>query len=269
MATMKLDGAHVLITGASRGIGAAMAPVFADAGCSLSLAARSVADLETVAAPIGGSIFETDLTKEEQTDGLIDRVEAEAGPIDVLVCNAGVELTDHIHKADPDDLRRLTRLNLEAPMVLTRKVLPGMLSRGRGHLAYTSSVAATGGFPGLAAYGASKAGLTNFVAAARLELRDSGIATTLISPGPIDTDMWDNVESSADLRPVVRRLQRLQLIPTKSPEKLARRVVAAVAADRRHVRTPRRLSTNYWLREAPGRLTEAVLTGVDVGPKAS
>lgn len=266
---MKLDGAHVLITGASRGIGAAMAAAFADAGCSLSLTARSADALKAVAAPLGASTFTADLSDGDQTDELVGRVETDAGPIDVLVCNAGVELTAHIHNANPDALRRLTRLNLETPMVLTRKALPGMLERSRGHLVYTSSLAATGGFPGQAAYGASKAGLTNFVAAVRLELRDSDVETTLVSPGPIDTDMWEQVESAAALEPVVRRLRRLQMLPTKSPEKLATRVVEAVSADRRHVRTPRRLTTSYWLRETPSRFTEALLRGVDVGPKAT
>lgn len=265
---MNLDGAHVLITGGSRGIGAAMARSFAAAGASISLASRSEADLHEVAGPLGASVFAVDLADSEETEELVGRVEATAGTVDVLMNNAGIEVTSHMHSADPAALRKLMRVNLEAPMVLTRQVLPGMLARNRGHLGYVSSLAATSGFPGQAAYGASKAGLTNFVAALRLELRDTDLHTTLVSPGPIDTEMWANVESNEQLKPVVKRLARLQLLPRKSPEYLADRVVAAVASDTRHVRTPRRLSANYWLRETPARMVEVLLKGADVGPKA-
>ena len=85
---------------------------------------------------------------------------------------------------------------------------------------------------------------------------------TLVAAGPVDTGMWDRLESHHNLDPIVRRLRVLQLIPKKSPELLARRTVAAVRADRRHVRVPRRLSLIYWLGEAPRRITELVLLGV-------
>lgn len=265
---MDLNDAHVLITGASRGIGAAMAKQFAAAGARVSVAARSTEALNAVAEPIGASVFTVDLFDEEQTDSLIGRVEAEAGPIDVLMSNAGVEETDHFHRVDVDTLRRVTRINLEAPIVLTRHVLPGMLARNQGHLSYTSSLAGTGGFPALATYGATKAGLSNFAAALRMELRDTAITTTVIAPGPVSTDMWGVVEHQEAAAPIVRRLSSLQLLPVKTPEYVAKRSVAAVKSGRRHVRTPRRLSTNFWLREVPSRLTEVIMTGVDVGPKA-
>lgn len=264
---MDLTDAHVLITGASRGIGAAMAKEFAANGARVSVAARSTEALQAVAEPIGASVFTVDLADQDQTEELIGRVEAEAGPIDVLMSNAGVEETNHFHTVDLDTLRMLTRINLEAPIVLTRQVLPGMLARNRGHLSYTSSLAGTAGFPGLATYGATKAGLSNFVAALRLELRDTDIKTTVIAPGPVDTAMWDTVEERDATVPVIKRLNALKLLPIKSPEYLAKRSVAAVRNGQRHVRTPRRLSTNFWLREAPGRLTEMMMSGVTVGPK--
>ncbi len=244
-----------------------MARSFTKAGAKVSIAARSTTAMEAVAEPIGASVFTVDLSDEAQTEGLIARVEDEAGPIDVLINNAGLETTDFFHKSDLATLRTVARVNFEAPLVLTRQVLPGMLERNRGHLGFTSSLAGTAGFPGLAAYGGTKAGLMNLVAALRLELRDTDIGTTVIAPGPIDTDMWDQVEDSADIEGVIRRLRIMQLLPKKSPEYLAERTVDAVKMNRRHVRTPRRLSTNFWLREAPSRLTELVLRGVEVGPK--
>ncbi|MEM7274049.1 MAG: SDR family NAD(P)-dependent oxidoreductase [Actinomycetota bacterium] len=264
---MDLNGAHVVITGASRGIGAAMAKAFAAAGANLSLAARSADGLASVADPIGGRVFPVDLLDQDQTEGLVERIEAEAGPIDVLVNNAGVEGTSLVHKVDVDMVRRIARLNLEAPMVLTRQVLPGMLERNRGHLVFTSSLAGTSGFPGLASYGATKAGISNYAAALRLELRDTEIGTTVVAPGPVDTDMWDDVEAAGDIAPVLKRLRLFQLIPIRTPDYLAERTAAAVTGNHRHVRTPRRLNSNHWFREAPSRINEWLMTGVDVGPK--
>lgn len=264
---MDLNDAHVLVTGASRGIGAAMAAEFAAAGARVSVAARSVDALQAVAKPIGASVFPVDLSDADQTESFIAEVEAKAGPIDVLMSNAGIEETAYFHEADVDTLRQMTRINLEAPMVLTRQVLPGMLERNKGHLAYTSSLAGTGGFPSLTAYGATKAGLTNFVAGLRLELRDTNIQTTVIAPGPVDTAMWDSVEAEDASKPIMDRLNALQLLPIKKPDYVAKKTVKAVRAGRRHVRTPRRLSTNFWLREAPTRITEIAMTGVKVGPK--
>lgn len=266
---MELQGAHVLVTGGSRGIGAALAKEFAKSGAKVSLTARTTDAIESLAAELGGHAFPADLLDPASVDGLIDRVEAEAGPIDVLVNNAGLEGHGWFHELDVDTARRVLHLNLEAPIVLTRNVLPGMIERGRGHLVFTSSLAGTGGFPGLAVYGATKAGLTNFVAALRMELAGTGINTTVVAPGPVDTDMWDTIEGDNELDPMLHRLRTLQLIPTKSPEMLAKRSIAAVKADRRHVRVPRRLASNHWLREAPTRLTETLLSGVTVGVKAS
>lgn len=266
---MELKGAHVLVTGGSRGIGAALAREFARAGARISLTARSTEAIEALALELGGKAFTADLLDPASVDSLIERVEADAGPIDVLVNNAGYEGQGWFHEGDNDTARRVLQLNLEAPIVLTRNVLPGMIERGRGHLVFTSSLAGTGGFPGLAVYGATKAGLSNFVAALRMELATTGINTTVVAPGPVDTDMWDAVEGDNDLDPMLARLRKLQLIPTKSPEMLAKRSISAVKADRRHVRVPRRLISNHWLREAPTRLTETLISGVPVGVAAS
>lgn len=244
-----------------------MANAFATAGARVSIAARSTEAMRAVAEPIGASVFTVDLADQAETEALIGQVEDTAGPIDVLMNNAGIETTDLFHKTDLETLRLVSRVNLEAPMVLTRQVLPGMLERGRGHLGFTSSLAGTAGFPGLAPYGATKAGLMNLVAALRLELRDTDIGTTVIAPGPVDTTMWEQVEDSSDIEDVIQRLRRLQLIPKKSPEFIADLTVKAVQTNKRHVRTPRRLGANFWLREAPSRLTELILSGVDVGPR--
>lgn len=239
-----------------------MARKFAAAGAKVTVVARSADELARVARDINGNAFPADLLNTDEVEGLIARIEAELAPIDVLVNNAGLDTADAFAKIDPAVIRNVVRLNLEAPMVLSRQVLPGMIKRGGGHLVYLSSLAGTSGFPGLAAYCATKAGLNNFVAALRLELSAYPIKTTLVAPGPVDTDMWQNLEHSAYQAQTLKRLRRLQLVPMAKPDRIAARVVAAVQNDRRHVRHPARLSTAFWLGEAPRRVTETALKGV-------
>jgi uncharacterized protein len=263
---MDIKGTHVLVTGASRGIGEAMAKAFAEAGANVSVAARSEAPLRAVADKIRGTAFVADLLDQSTVDGLIQRVEAEAGPIDILMNNAGLETTSWFHEDTTERIRDVSRLNFEAPMILTRNVLPGMLKRGRGHVLFMSSAAGSAAFPGLVSYSGTKAGLNNFAAGLRLELRDTPINFTVVAPGPVDTGMWDHLEDEQQLAPMLKRLRALQLIPKKSPEMLAKRTVAAVQANRRHVRVPRRLSATFWLGESPRRIMETVLTGVPFVP---
>jgi short-subunit dehydrogenase len=259
---MQIEGSNVLVTGASRGIGEALAREFAAQGARVCVVARSADKLQAVADDIGGTALVADLLDEAQVDGLLDRVTVDFGPVDILVNNAGLDCNGAFLAADPAEIRNTVRLNLETTMVLTRAFVPGMVERGRGHLVFVSSLAGTAGFPSLAAYSGTKAGVNNFTAAMRLELNTTDIGTTLLAPGPIDTDMWDSIEENPYNAAVLRRLRRLQMLPTGTPAKLARRAVAAVAADKRHVRQPRRLLANFWLGEAPRRLTELLLTGV-------
>ena len=263
---MELNGSHVLITGASRGIGAAMAREFARAGARVSVAARTTAAIDSLAKELKGQAFTVDLLQAEEVDALVPTVEREAGPIDVLVNNAGLENLAWFHEEDVTRIRDVARLNFEAPLILTRAALPGMLSRGRGHLVYTSSIAGTAGFPALAAYAGTKAGINNFAGTVRVELKDTPVHVTLVAPGPVDTEMWDHLEDASTTTAMLKRLRALQLIPKKSPELIARRTVKAVQADRRHVRTPRRLSATFWLGESPRRIIELVLKGVPLVP---
>ncbi len=266
---MELNGAHVLVTGASRGIGLALAREYARRGATVSVAARNTAALKSLADELDGHAFTCDLLDPDQVDELISRVELEAGPIDVLVNNAGLETSEPFHTIGSETIRDVVRLNLEATMVLTRQVLPGMLARRKGHIVFLSSLAGTGGFPGLAVYSGTKAGVSNFVASLRLELRDTPITTTVVAPGPVDTEMWDHLEEAGEYAPMLKRLRRFFLIPKKSPEFVARQTVAATEAEKRHVRTPRRLLALYLMREVPTRITEALMTGVPLGPKVT
>ncbi len=264
---MELEGKRVVVTGASQGIGAALARAFADAGSEVVLAARSVDKLEALAAETGGVAHPVDLLDEEQTARFVDEVEAAYGPIDVLVNNAGIETTEAAAATPVTTIRDVVRLNVEAPMVLTRCVLPGMLERRSGHLVYLSSLAGTASFPTMSHYAATKAAITNFAGSVRWETRKHGVGVTIVAPGPVDTDMWDRVEElGGGAGNIRRRFERLQLLPKLAPEALAEQTVAAVRDGKRHVRHPKRLSTQFWLNEAPRRIVELTLAGVRYDP---
>lgn len=265
---MDLSDAHVLITGASRGIGAAMADEFAAAGARVSVAARTEDALKAVADRVGGTAFTVDLLDAEQVDGLIPRVEAEAGPIDVLVNNAGLEPSKWFHATAPGELRDILRVNLEASAVLTNLAVQSMLKRQRGHIVFVSSIASTAAFPGTATYGATKAAITHLGNSIRMELRATPLGVTVVSPGPVDNEMWHQLETAPGFGGLIHRLNMLRLIPTSSEEWVAQHTVDAVIGDHRHVRAPRRLAANHWLREFPTRVIEKVLIGVALGPNS-
>src|SRR3954447_2001740 len=115
---MELSGTRVLVTGASRGIGEALARRFATAGASVALVARSEEPLKRLASETGGVAFPADLNDRAAVHDLIDRVEADGGPVDVLVNNAGIDLVGWLPGTEAVDLERLYQVNLIAPAVL-------------------------------------------------------------------------------------------------------------------------------------------------------
>ena len=259
---MELKDAHVLVTGASRGIGAGLAREFHRAGARVTLLARSAGPLEELAAELGGTAITADLDDPAVLDGLIARIEAQAGPIDVLANNAGVDVTGAFAEMSAKELHDLLALNVLAPMELTRQVLPGMIARGRGHLLATSSLAGTAVLPGLVAYSTSKAALTHFMAGVRAELRGLPIGTTVIEVGLIPTDMKDSVLHYAPTAAAFKRFYRLGLLCDTPIERVCRSSVSAVASGRRHVRFPRRARAFPLFSETPRRMAEIILSGV-------
>ena len=259
---MELSGSRVLVTGGSRGIGEALARRFAAAGARVALVARSAAAIDQLAAELGGTAQAADLTDPGQVRGLVERIEGDGGPIDVLVNNAGIEGLGAFDGQSAEEVEHLFRLNLLTPAELTRQVLPGMLRRERGHIVNISSLAGCAVFPGMASYSSSKAGLSQLTAGLRADLRGTPIGTTLVELGPIPTDMLDRVEECEPVRDSFQRLYRLHLLVDVDREVVARTVVDAVAAGRRHVRHPKRALAFPLLTEAPRRMVEVLLTGV-------
>jgi uncharacterized protein len=261
-----LRGKRVLVTGASRGIGEALARRFVEHGAQVALVARSGDAIRALAVELGGTAHPADLTDAQQVRALIQRVEDEAGPVDVLVSNAGIDHTGALVDIDPDDLEALFRLNLLAPADLCRQVLPRMIARGSGHVVNISSMSGIGVFPGMVAYSSSKAGLTHLTAGLRADLKGLPVRTTVVELGPIPTDMLDHVGSYQPAAKSFRRGYRVALVADVPRDVVAAEVVKAVERGRRHVRLPRRMAPLAAITEAPRRLTELMLTGVRARP---
>jgi short-subunit dehydrogenase len=256
---MKLAGARIVVTGASRGIGRQLATELAGRGASVVLVARSAELLEKLAAELGGEAFAADLTDARAIEPLVRAIESH-GPIDVLVNNAGVDLTGELVELSSEAIESLLALNLRAPILMSRAVIPGM--RGRGHIVNVSSLAGTNALPGMAPYSASKAGLSHFTAGLRAELKGSPITTTLVEIGAVESTMIESVKSHAPTRRAFARLERLRLSFDLDIDVVVAALVDAIEHDKRHVRLPRRSALFPMIVEVPRRVTEYLLAGV-------
>ncbi len=228
----------------------------------MALVARTRGALETLAARVGGTAHAADLSNAAQVADLIRRVEDEAGPVDVLVNNAGSATACGFTDAPDEELRHVTEVNYLAPAELCRQVIPLMLRRGGGHIVNVSSLAGIAVFPGLVTYSASKAALSHFTAGLRADLRGLPIGTTLVELGPVPTDMLAQTDDFAPTAKSFERFYRTRLSVDVPPEKVADDVVRAVQKAKKHVRHPKRGAATAMLVEAPRRFTELVLTGV-------
>ena len=218
---MNLGGRTVLVTGASGGLGQAIARGLAARGAQLVLTARRVDVLDSLAAETGGRAIACDLGDR----AAVERLVAEAGPIDVLVANAGLSLSRKIQNTSVEEIDRLLDVNLRAPMVLARMLIDGMSERGGGQIVFVSSLNGKAGTVGTSVYAATKFGLRGYAQGMRADLRSRGIGVSTIFPGFIrDAGMFH--ESGAKLPPYVG---------TKRPEDVANAVISAIERDRSEV----------------------------------
>jgi short-subunit dehydrogenase len=238
---MELRGKRVLITGASRGIGESFARAFAGAGATVALVARTEDSIRALAAELGGTAHAADLSDPEQVDALISHVEDGAGPVDVLVNNAGVGIPNAFTDAPDEDLRQVSQVNYLARAELCRKVIPRMLTRGGGHIGNISSIAGCAALPGLVSYSASKAALTHFTAGLRADLRGLPIGTTLVELGPIPTEMLAHNDDYEPTAAAFRRFYQTHLaVDVPSRRWLTR--LSKPQKGRKHVRIPKRMA---------------------------
>lgn len=203
MAAPVLADRVAIVTGAGRGIGRAVAQALAREGAAVALAARTRAEVAAVAEAIrtaGGRALAvpTDVSQDAQVEALVDETVGQLGPVDILVNAAGVAAFGPVAGAKPADWDAMLAVNLRAVMVCCRAVLPSMLRRRSGTIVNVASVAASRPIAGAAAYAATKAGVVAWSRALAEELRGDGVRVGVISPGAVDTPLWDAVPGGPD-----------------------------------------------------------------------
>jgi len=265
---MKIRSGDVaLITGASRGIGRHIALALAGRGVNLVLAARSqdgldaVADEVRAATGVTVSTLTVDLGDREQAAGLVARAEAAAGRIDILVNNAGIESVGRPDEVPLDELGSVSDVNLLAPMVLTRTVLPGMIKRGRGHVVNVASMAGLIAGAYTEAYNATKFGLVGYTRALRMSAQDQewGVSASAVCPGFMSgegmyADMQDEFGVTAPKAAVAMPAELVGDAVVKAIEKDLREVIV--------MRGPARLS--LVISDVAPRLFERIVRRLDL-----
>jgi short-subunit dehydrogenase len=218
---MSFAGQVAVVTGASSGIGWALAKALARDGAKVGLVARRVEELQRLAAEIaqaGGTALaaQADVADRQQTVAAIHDLASRLGPVDLLIANAGVGAPTHLEPFNVEQMEQMFRVNTLGVVYAIEAVLPAMLQRGRGHLSAVSSLGGYKGLPGESAYCASKSAVNVFLEGLRIQLRGKGIAVTTICPGFVKTPMTAVndfsmpfvLEADEAARRIVRALQR-------------------------------------------------------------
>jgi NAD(P)-dependent dehydrogenase (short-subunit alcohol dehydrogenase family) len=196
LADRPLAGRHAVVTGASRGIGAAIARELARLGCDLTLMARSHAPLAKLAADlhdlgVRATVIAADLTHEDALTDAFARAAAGLGDPAILVNNAGGAESAPLARTDRAMFERMLALNLTSAFLATRAAAPAMVKAGWGRVVSVASTAGLKGYPYVGAYVAAKHGLIGLMRALALELAKTGVTVNAVCPGYTDTPMLD------------------------------------------------------------------------------
>ena len=186
---MKWNGAVVLITGASRGIGREIAVAASKRGARVGLMARSKDELVEVLDACGGNgaLAVGDIAERAQAEGAMATLQKELGPADILVNNAGIGAYGPVVETEVETIEKMMRVNYFGTVYATKAVLPGMIERGKGHIVMLASIAGRIGAPLEAGYSASKFAMVGFGEALAFEIKRKGIGLSIIDPGPVET----------------------------------------------------------------------------------
>jgi short-subunit dehydrogenase len=218
---MEIAGSTVLLTGATGGIGQAIARALSAKGADLVLTGRRADVLEPLAAECAARTLAVDLSEAAE----IDRLLAEAGEVDILVANAALPASGMLDSFSVQQIDRALDVNLRAPIVMAHALAPQMVARGRGHLLFMSSLSGKAATAGSSLYNATKFGLRGFAMAMRAELHGTGVGVSCVFPGFIrDAGMF--AEAQVKLPPGVG---------TRTPEDVAKATVEAIERNRGEV----------------------------------
>jgi short-subunit dehydrogenase len=217
----RLAGTTVLLTGASGGIGHAIARAIAPLGTDLILSGRRTEILETLVSELGARAVACDLSVRDD----VARLAEEAGPVDILIANAGVPAGGELAEFTQEQIDEMLEVNLRAPIALARALTTGMVERRRGHIVIMSSLQGKATTPVSSIYCATKFGLRGFALALRQDLREHGVGVSVVLPGFVsEAGMF--AEARVRLPPGVG---------TRSPEDVARAVVSGIEHNRAEV----------------------------------
>lgn len=227
----ELQGRTAIVTGASRGIGPYVARALARRRMNVVLAARSTADLEATAVSVRAlgaeaAVVTCDVALAGEREKLIEAALAAFGAVDVLVNNAGIETIGAYEREPLEEIERVIAVNLAAPMLLSRLVLPGMVERGSGHIVNMASLAGKAGTPYSGPYSATKGALILFTESLRHEFRKHGVSASAVCPGFVsDAGMYEDMARSSGVR-------ASKLLGTSTPAQVAAAVVRCIEHDR-------------------------------------
>jgi short-subunit dehydrogenase len=217
----RLQGATVLVTGATGGVGQAIARSLRAEGCQLVVSGRREDPLRRLAEDVSGRFVVADLA--ERAD--VERLIVQAGDVDVLVANAALPASGDLEGWAQEDIDRALEVNLASPIAMTRALLPGFRRRGQGHFVFISSLSGKVGSKGTSVYSATKFGLRGFSSGLRCDLHGSGIGASVILPGFVrDAGMF--ADTGVSLPPGVG---------TVSPGRVAAAVIRAIRHDKAEV----------------------------------
>jgi short-subunit dehydrogenase len=234
---------HVVVTGASSGIGREIAKAFDRSGARLSLVARRLPLLDELASELRAETrsIRADLSDPADPIGWLREAEEHFGPVDVLVNNAGLSYVEPVQGIDRERIDKLFQVNVHVPIAAIHHVLPGMLARRSGTIVNVASNAAFTPAPYFCHYTASKGALGNFSESLRMELKRTGVHVLSVYPGPVETPMGDR--NWAQLKQgAAARLAAIGTAPV-----LARLVVEAVEKGKPRVIYPRFYALGWWL----------------------
>ncbi|HKH20663.1 MAG TPA: SDR family oxidoreductase [Gammaproteobacteria bacterium] len=257
---MEINGKLVLVTGASSGIGAAIAKAMAKAGGRVVLLARRADALDQVAAEITvadgtARTFPVDLADANAVEAFAKQVTKELGTPDIIINNAGAGRWLFVDETSPAEAVEMMAVPYFAAFYVTHAFLPAMLQRNSGHIVNISSVGSRFVWPGATAYLAARWAVRGFTEALRADLHDTGVGITLFEAGVVKSSYWEHNPGSQERAPKMGKL-----VPPLTPEQVGQAIVKGVERNKRLIVIPFMMKLTYWQHALFPRVVQWLMT---------